>query len=224
MIISIVTSGIATAWYPFFMTYMERQKEAKVIFGRIFTYYIFGVGFITLCFFLVAKPFILLLTQAAFHDAYIVIGFVALSYFAQTIFNFFLPGIYFQKEIKYVSIVQGLAALISLPINFFLIVSFGILGAAIGLCVSNFLMAGMMYGWNFLNSDRYLIATYEWDRVFTFTLCSLVILVFYLLISVTTTKGEITKSILMSVLTLVIMLLLLNKSERMVLIKKVLGK
>ncbi len=222
--ISIVTGGIATAWYPFFMTYMERQSEARVIFGRIFTYYIFGVGFISLLFFLVAKPTILLLTQEAFHDSYVVVGFVALAYFAQTIFNFFLPAIYFKKHIRFVSIVQGLAALISLPINFFLITHLDILGAAIGLSVCNFLMAGMMYGWNLLNSDRYPIIKYEWGRIFTFTFFGVVTLIFYLQLPAATINVEITKSVLISVFTFSGMLFLLNKNEKNFLIKKVIGK
>lgn len=222
--ISIVTGGIATAWYPFFMSYMTRPSEARVIFGRIFTYYIFGVGLTSLWFFLIAKPTTLLLTQEAFHGSYIVVGFVALAYFAQTIFNFFLPGIYFQKQIRYVSIVQGLAALISLPINFLLITNFGVLGAAIGLAAGNFLMAGMMYGWNFLNRDRYPIVTYEWGRVFAFALFAVVAFALYLQLPSTTTNGEITKSILMSALTLSGMLFLLNKDERKFLIKKIIGK
>lgn len=214
MAISIVTGGIATAWYPFFMTYMERQSEARVIFGRIFTYYIFGVGFISLLFFLIAKPTILLLTQEAFHDSYIVVGFVALAYFAQTIFNFFLPGIYFKKQIRYVSIVQGLAALISFPINFLLIIHLGVLGAAIGLFLSNFLMAGMMYGWNYLNRAKYLVIEYEWARITSFLVIFITIYFANEMIMVNTIITLISKAVTLSITSLTLMLMILSPSER----------
>ena len=84
--ITIATSGIATAWYPFFMSYMEKQAEVRVIFGRIFTYYVFTIGFLCLLFFLAAKPVIILLTQEEFYDAAEVVGFVALAHFFQTAF------------------------------------------------------------------------------------------------------------------------------------------
>jgi len=224
MAISIVTGGIATAWYPFFMTYMDRQSEARVIFGRILTYYVFGVGLICLLFFLAAKPVVLILTKEEFHGAYAVVGLVALANFTQTTFNFFLPGLYFRREVKYVSIVQGFAALLSVPINYFLIVNMGVLGASIGLVAGNLMMSVFMYGWNFLNSDRYPIITYEWGRVFSFVFFSLVLFVFYVKIPGATITFEVIKSILFGALALLSMLFLLNKNERRFLINKVIVK
>lgn len=220
MAISIVTSGIATAWFPFFMTYMKRQSEARVIFGRVFTYYNFGVGFICILVFLAAKPAVSLLTKEAFHDAYLAVGFVALANFLQTIFCLFLPGLYFNREIKYVSFIQGCAALISMPLNYFLIVNMGVLGAAIGLAAGNFLMAGLMYGWNQLNRARYPRVSYEWGRVFSFVALALVIIILYSHLPSRTTAGDITNSIIMGVVALSGMLLLLNGNERSIVIKK----
>ncbi len=224
MVISIVTGSIATAWYPFFMSYINRQQDARLIFGRIFTYYVFGVGLICLLIYLVAKPSVMLLTQEVFHDAYIVVGLVAMANFAHTVFNFFLPGIYFQKELKYVSIMQGLSALISLPVNYYLIASLGLLGAGIGLAVNNLLMAGLMYGWNYLNRARYLIVAYEWGRIFYFVVLALLVVVSYMQLPVTTVPGEIVKSTSMSALVLLSMTFLLNKSERLFLIQTVRNK
>ena len=220
MVLSILTGGIATAWYPFFMTYMERQSEAGLIFGRIFTYYTFGVGFICLLFFLLAKPVVLLLTHQAFHDAYVVVGLVALAYFFQTMFNLFLPSLYFNKEIKYVSLIQGLSAILSLLINYFLIVNLGLLGAAIGLAASNFLMAALMHGWNYLNRARYPKIIYAWGRVFSFLCLAFVIFLSYALFPSTTITGEIFKSILFSMLALCSIFFLLNKREKSLLVSQ----
>jgi len=214
MVISIVTGGIATAWYPFFMTYMERQSEAGGIFGRIFTYYVFGVGFICLLFFFAAKPAVLLLTQEAFHDAYVVVGYVALAYFAQTIFNFFLPGLYFNGEMKYVSLVQGLAALLSLPLNYLLIANMGLLGAGIGLAVSNFLMVGLMYGWNYLNRSRYLVIKYEWGRVGLFMVIFTTVFFANEMIIVNSIIAEVSKTIALLIAALCLTFMLLNSGER----------
>lgn len=224
MVISIVTGGIATAWYPFFMTYIERQSEAKVIFGRVFTYYIFGVGLICILVFIAAKPVVIFLTKDAFHDAYVVVGLVAVANFAQTIFNFFLPGLYFNREVRYVSIVQGLAALLSLPLTYFLVVDFGVLGAGIGLAVGNFMMAALMYGWNHLNSARYPVIAYEWERIFYFFMVATAIIVFYMQFPATTITGEVIRSILAGLISLLSMLFLLNKDERLLIIKKVTNK
>ncbi len=224
MVISIVTVGIASAWYPFFMSYINRQSDARLIFGRIFIYYVLGVGLICLLIFLVAKPAVMLLTQEIFHDSYVVVGLVAMANFAHTVFNFFLPGIYFHKEIKYVSFVQGLAALISLPVNYCLIASYGVLGAGIGLAVNNFMMAGLMYGWNYLHRARYLIIPYEWGRVSSFAIFALFVIFSYVQLPESTVSGEIAKSIFMSTLVLFGMIFLLNKNERLFLIRIVKNK
>jgi O-antigen/teichoic acid export membrane protein len=42
MVMSVATGAVSTAWYPFFMSYMEKQKDAEILFGKIFTYYIYG--------------------------------------------------------------------------------------------------------------------------------------------------------------------------------------
>lgn len=163
--ISIVTGAFTKAWYPFFISYINKQDQIEDLFGHIFTYYVFGIGFLCLLFFLFAKPVITVLTTAEFYDAYMIVGMVALAYFFQTLFNLFLPGVYFNKEIKYVSLIQATAVLLALPTNFFLVGHFGLAGAGMGLVISNFFMAVLMYGWNFMKRKSYPAINYQWSRV-----------------------------------------------------------
>lgn len=214
MAISIATGGIATAWYPFFMSYMERQSEARLIFGRVLTYYVFGVGLICLFFLLAAKPAVVLLTKESFYPAYVVVGWVAFANFSQTLFNFFLPGIYFHKEIKYVSLVQGLVALVSLPVNYFFIAKLGVLGAGIGLAINNLLMACLMFGWNHLNRTRYLVIEYEWGRIASFMVIFSAFFIVNEKIVVNGLIDEIGKAIALLIAALGITFMLLKSSER----------
>lgn len=221
MTISIVTTGIATAWYPFFMGYANRQNEARILFGRVTSYYILGVGFLCLIFFLFANPILTLLSQNSFHQAYIVIGNVAVANFAQTLFNFFLPGLYFNKEIRYVSLIQGTAALLSIPINYLLIKQYSILGAGIGLAIGNLLMAGLMYCWIFFNQEKYIKVEYEWKRIILFICLSIIIIITHILLPTLKLKGEIIKSIILSCATLLGIIVLLSKQEKQFLLKKI---
>jgi len=214
MTMSIVTGGIATAWFPFFLKYINRQSEAGAIFSRIFTYYIFGVGLLTLFYFIFAKLVVELLTHEAYRDAYHLIGYVAIANFSQTLFGFFLPGLYFNNEVKYVSIVQGAAAILSLPLNYYLINEFGVLGAAIGLAISNTLMAALLYLWNFFNKLRYPCINYEWARAFVFFAMAFCICVVNEYIPSTTMLFEIFKSVSMALLAMFALFLLLNHSEK----------
>lgn len=214
MAISVITGGVVSAWYPFFMSYINRQTEAGPVFSRIFTYYVFGAGFICILFFLIAKPVIIILTDNNFHDAYIVVGLVAAANYFQTIFNLFLPGLYYNKEIKYVSVIQFLSVLLSVPVTYFCILSFGILGAGIGLVIGNLLMAGILHLWNIVNKSRYPVVLYEWKRILQFILYAVLIVIANSIVSYTTLASEILKSMLFGSLALIGIILLLNRDER----------
>ena len=220
MTLNIITGGIATAWFPFFIKYIDRQSEAKKIFSRIFTYYVFGVGLLTLFYFIFAKLFVVLLTQEAYRGAYNLIGFIAIASFSQTLFGFFLPGLYFNKEVKYVSIVQGITAVLSLPLNYYLIIKLGVLGAAVGLSVSNTLMAALLYGWNIINKFRYPCINYEWARVFGFFAMAFVICAVNEFFSVKTIVVEVLKSVSMAMLSVFAVFSLLTNSEKQFLLSR----
>lgn len=214
MTMSIITGGIATAWFPFFLKYINSQSEAEEIFSRIFTYYVFGVGLLALFYFIFAKLIVVSLTAEAYHSAYRIVGFIAIANFSQTLFGFFLPGLYFNKEVKYVSIVQGVAALLSLPLNYYLIIEMGVLGAATGLAISNTLMAALMYGWNIVNKSRYPRVKYEWVRVLGFLAMACGVYFVNEYISVATIFNEIVKSVSITALAIAATYFLLTYCEK----------
>ncbi len=155
-----------TAWYPYFMSFVDRQQEARVLFGRIFTYYVFGIGSLTLLFFLVARPAVLLLVQPAFQEAYKIVGLSATAQFLIGVCGLLLPGIYFAREVKYVSLMQGMAAAISVGLNIVLIRVAGMLGAALALPLGTLILAVLQHSWN--RYRRYLDIQYEWSRLCRF--------------------------------------------------------
>jgi O-antigen/teichoic acid export membrane protein len=218
--ISIATGGISSAWYPFFMTYVTRKPEATVIFGRIFTYFVFSIGALCILFFLAAKPLLIFVTEASFHSAHIVVGFVALANMFLTAFNMFLPGVYFNNDVKYVSFVQACALLFAVPLNYYLIANLGVLGAAIGVAIGFFLLAAFMCGWNKINGKLYIHILYEWRRIFSFVFIAVVIVGLYFQLPATTLLGHVVNSILMWLLMLSALVLLLNKRERQLLFRR----
>jgi O-antigen/teichoic acid export membrane protein len=175
MVMSVAVSAVSTAWYPFFMTFLEKQKDAEILFGRIFTYYIYIFGSLCMLFFVGAKLIVTMMTQPAFHKAYIVVGFAASAQFFIGAFNMFLPGMYYKKEMKYVSLVQGLTATISIGLNIVLIKWVGLLGAGISLSLSHLLMAVFQYLWNVHRKDEYIRIKYEWSRLACFMILFLFI-------------------------------------------------
>jgi O-antigen/teichoic acid export membrane protein len=168
MVLNLLISAFQTAWYPHFMSFLDRRDEACRVFGRIFTYYLLGFGGLCLLFFLLARPIIVLMTQPAFHQAYLAVGLSATAQLLTGVFSLLLPGIYFAKEMKYVSLIQAIATLASLGLNYTLIRGFGVVGAALGLTLGMLVLVVVQHGWN--RWRRYLAVRYEWPRVRAFGL------------------------------------------------------
>ncbi len=56
MTINMVMQGFTRAWFPYFLSFTEKQSEAKPLFSRITTYFVIGGGILTLCFFCLHAP------------------------------------------------------------------------------------------------------------------------------------------------------------------------
>jgi O-antigen/teichoic acid export membrane protein len=177
---AVLVGALQTAWYPFFMSYVTRQDEARTAFGQVFTYYALGVGAVVLLFFLFAEPTVHLLTQSAFHDSYRVIGLVAAAQYFAGMFSLLLPALYFARNVAVVSVVQGLAALVAIGLSYLLIPAFSYFGAAIALCLATAVMVGILFAWQKVQRDRYLAVCYEWSRLarffFFFLACTVLLL------------------------------------------------
>lgn len=215
MAISIVTGGIATAWYPFFISFLNRQDEAQILFGRLFTYFFMAIGWLCATFFIFAKPVVHILTQDEFYEAYLVVGFVALANFCIMLFNFFLPSLYFRKNVKHVSVVQGSAAIVSVPISYLLIERYLIVGAAVAVFISHLLMAIFLYTWNRLGEDESFAVTYDWRRVLHISVSFTLLVILYFYFSTYFGSFEMLASMFFTLLCLGAIYFLLSGDERM---------
>ena len=136
LVISVLVTGFQSAWVPYFMSFADRQDEARIQLGRVATYYVFSFGAVSLVLFAVARLVVLLMTQPEFHPAWRVVGLSAAAQFLSGFFIVLLPGMYYAREVKYIALIQGAAALIGLLIGVGMILSFGVFGAALGLTLS----------------------------------------------------------------------------------------
>jgi O-antigen/teichoic acid export membrane protein len=79
MVLLMAISAFGTAWPPYFNSFIDKQDDACRIFGRILKYYLLGFGALTLLFFAAARPVVMIMTAPPFHEAYSVVGWIALS-------------------------------------------------------------------------------------------------------------------------------------------------
>lgn len=214
MVMAVAVSAVSTAWYPFFMSYMEKQNEAEVLFGRIFTYYVYLFGTLCMLFFIGAKLVVLIMTQPDFHGAYVVVGFAASAQFFMGVFNMFLPGMYYTKEVRYVALVQGLAAFVSVMINIVMIRWAGLFGAAIALSLGQLLMAVFQYLWNIYRKENYVKIKYEWSRIASFSVLFMFVAVATLIGRELTIFMEAFYTLFLTATIFTVIFFMLKKNER----------
>jgi O-antigen/teichoic acid export membrane protein len=212
LVMNLLVAAFQNAWYPYFMGFMDRPKEGTPLFGRLFTYYVMGAGTVSLFFYLAARPIILIMTQPAFHDAYRVVGLSATAQWLIGVFSMLLPGVYYAKEVKYISAIQGVATVTALALNVALIPLLGFAGAGLALVMGFLLLVGLQHWWNLHRG--YLPVPYEWRRVGMFALL-------YVLYAVVATwprdlslAGELLVSIGLTLLVPVWLYTLLHHHER----------
>ncbi len=161
MVMTIAMGAFATAWPPFFMSYIHKRDEARVVFGRVLTYYMIGFGVLIVFFFYAAKPIVVWLTAPAFHGAYEVVGLVAAAYMIKGCYLILLPGYYYSKQLYKQVGIEWVAAIANIGLNLWLIPIYGILGAAIATFVSYLTMSFLAW----VVGRRYLVVDFEWLRV-----------------------------------------------------------
>jgi O-antigen/teichoic acid export membrane protein len=166
---NLIVSGFTSAWMPYFMSFINKWDEARILFGRVLTYYAFSFGGLSLLFYITARPVVMIMTKTAFHDAYKVVGLSATAQFLTGVFSIFLPAIYFAKEVRYVTLIQGTSALLAVGFNLILIPLFGMIGSAVALMLGLLVMSVLQQTWNFKRRRSYLNVQYEWNRILCFS-------------------------------------------------------
>jgi O-antigen/teichoic acid export membrane protein len=170
MVMSIAMGAFATAWPPFFMSYLNKPDEARIVFSRVLTYYLIGFGALVVLFFFAAKPITLLMTAPAFHEAHLVVGLVAAGFMLKGCYLIILPGIYFAEKLHKQSAVEWIAAIVNIGLNLWLIPHFSIVGAAMATFISYLTLP--IFAW--LVAHHYLTVDYEWQRLFKITMAIIV--------------------------------------------------
>lgn len=158
---SILAEGaFGAAWPGFFSSFLNRQEEARYVFGKVLHYYL--VVFLTLgaAFFLFAQPLVHLMTAPPFHEAAKVVGLIAMCNVLKGVYLIFLPGFYFNRKLYVQTTLEWGGALVGLGACLLLIPRFGILGAALG-PLSGYVFLSIA---TILTARRYLMPSVDGTR------------------------------------------------------------
>lgn len=164
---------------PFNQTFQPRrfelykQKDSEKIFGKIFTYFLFLMLFAGLCIAVLSKEVLMVMADKEFWSAYSIIPIIVL---AITIFSFhyhFNMGILIQKKTKFLAYINLSNGVFVLILNFLLIPTYGIYGAAYATLISFTYKVALTYFF----SSRYYKIHFEFIRIMKIFIVSAMIFI-----------------------------------------------
>jgi O-antigen/teichoic acid export membrane protein len=157
----LLLAAFRLAW-PAFAYSIEDEDEAKHTYSFVLTYLLFVFSWLALMLGLLAPWLVRLLTgRAEFHEGARVVPFTAFALTALGGYIVVSIGIGRARKTQFNWVVTGVAALIDVGLNFALVPSFGMIGAAIAGAAAYSSMFVLMS----LHAQRVYPVPYQWRRV-----------------------------------------------------------
>jgi O-antigen/teichoic acid export membrane protein len=156
----LVVGPFGLAWAPFIFS-VAKEKNAKEVYSRVFTYFMLVTMFVALALSVLSREVLAIMATPAFHDAYKVIPLIALSYVLFGCYGALAVGINLEGKTKPIAAFVVMAGILNLGLNYLLIPHYGMMGAATATLISYFTLPVGSY----FVSQRYYRVSYEWLRV-----------------------------------------------------------
>jgi O-antigen/teichoic acid export membrane protein len=167
-VLLLLVIAFRTAWQPFFLK-VAKQADAKEIYSRVMTYYIFIAAFVVLAVtmtieYIVKIPIApgMTLLGESYWGGVKIIPLILFSYLMFGVYVNLTVGIYIEKKSEWMIIFTGLAALINVSSNFYLMPAYGMMGAALATLLAYFVMMVSIY----IANQRLYHISYEYGRIF----------------------------------------------------------
>ncbi len=163
-----VVMAFRTAWQPFFLKVAKEESDPQHIYSKVMTYFvlvaswlvIFGTYFLE---YILRIPFApgRYLMGSAYWSGMSVIPIILTAYLFYGLYVNLTVGIYIKKKTGMMVVFTGLAALVDVGSNFYLMPHFGIIGAAWATLLSYMTMAASIY----IATRRIYPVPYEYKRI-----------------------------------------------------------
>ena len=109
---------------------LYKQPDSEELFGKIFTYYLALITFVGLGIAVLTKDLIMIIADKKFWSAYQIVPIIVLANIVFTLHYHFNIGIIIQKKTKYLAYINLSNGMLVLGLNFLLIPTYGVFGAA----------------------------------------------------------------------------------------------
>ena len=139
--ITLLTSGIQLAWRPFSMSLKDKDSSPKLFSTLYAAFLVIGsFGVLALA---TVMPWIILVMPEQFRIAFQYVAPISIATFLSFYYMIVSTGIFYSKQTKHISIAFGLAAVVSVVLNFIFVPAFLIWGTVISY-ISSYCLALFM--------------------------------------------------------------------------------
>ena len=145
---------------PFRFSIMK-QANAKEVYARIMSYFLFAVAFMGLTMALFAREIIEVMSSSAFHSVHHVIPVVALTVIFAGVVYIFQTGILIEKKTIYMPYISTAEAALNVLFLFYLVPIYGMYGAAFSLLFTTIISSVI----TLKISQKYYKIEYEYSRL-----------------------------------------------------------
>ncbi|MBN1186578.1 MAG: oligosaccharide flippase family protein [Bacteroidales bacterium] len=163
---------------PFRFSIMQRE-DAKEIYAKVTTYFLFIILWACLGVTAFAREIIQIMADSAYWPAYQVIPILLISVIGQGLYYMFQIGVYINKNTRILSYVFAVSTLVNLICLWVFVPRYGIFGAALSLSFTHILISVLGY---YCSNQVYPIL-YEWSRLIkntvVFVILAIITYLFY---------------------------------------------
>ena len=139
-------SAFAFAWTPFILELFSRDREQeRQIRVRALTNVAFAAALGAVCVSVYAREFFVTITDPSFADAYKLVGVLSAGLYALALNVVTMTGITIARRTRFFAQYAVYAAVLNIALNFLLIPSLGIMGAAVATSVTYLALSVLYY-------------------------------------------------------------------------------
>jgi len=167
MIMSLLITAFRYAWHPFYLSIAQDDKDAKEIFSKVLTYFIFICCAIFLSISLFIDEIVrfqifgLTIFGKEYWQSTVIVPAILGSYIFYGVYLNLQTAVYLENKTQYLFYLTGLSAIINIVANFLFIPHLGLLGAAYATLIAYVFMTVAIY---FYTNKLYPVQ-YEWLRI-----------------------------------------------------------
>ena len=168
MLMLLVVMGFNMAWQPFFL---KKEKSEKDYIAQITTFITATLGLLWILLIIWVEDIVRVQIAgfsffgSQYWSSTQIVPIIALAYIFHAAYLLQIPGVYLMEKSSWIAWIHGLGAITNIVLNFLLIPSMGIIGAATATCLSFILMAVFI----FMVNRKFFPIKYEWKKILIIT-------------------------------------------------------